>query len=65
MMNWIQPMLLHNLPIPLVPRQSLLKILDNFALEQWQVSDKLTLAIPIEEILAYYESKLLRDVIVA
>ena len=48
----------------LVPRQSLLKILDNIALEQWRVSDRLILPIPIDEILAYYESKLLRDVIV-
>ena len=63
-MNSIQPMLNRYLPMSLVPRQSLLKIVDNVALEQWRVSDRLSLAIPIDEILAYYESKLLRDFIV-
>ena len=33
-------------------------------MEQGRVSDRLTLAIPIDEILAYYESRILRDVIV-
>ena len=35
MMNSIQPMLNHYLPLSLVPRQSLSKILDNVAPEQW------------------------------
>ena len=47
-----------------VPRQALLKITDNVALEQWRVSDVLSLAIPSDEMLACYKSKLLRDVIV-
>ena len=64
MMSLIQPRFNHYLPVSLVPRQSLFKILDNVALKQWRVSDRLTLAIPIDEIFAYYESKLLRDVIV-
>ena len=48
----------------LVPTQSLLTILNNVALEQWCQKYRLSLAIPMDEILAYYESKLLRDVIV-
>ena len=48
----------------LVPRQSLLTILDNVELEQWRQMDRLSLVHRLDEILAYYESKLLRDVIV-
>ena len=32
--------------------------------EQWRNTDRLSLAIPTDEIIAYYESKLLRDVLV-
>ena len=63
-MNSIQPMLTKYLAMLLAPRQSLLTILDNVALEQWGLTDRLSLAIPIDEILAYYELKRLRDVIV-
>ena len=61
--NSKQPMLNYYLPFPLVARQSLCKILDNVAFEQWRISDGLNLVIPSDEILVYYESKLLRDVI--
>ena len=64
MINSTQAMLDHYLSISLVPRQSLSKILDIVALEQWRVSDRRTLAIPIDEILAYDESKPFRDVLV-
>ena len=64
MMTSIQPMLNHYLPMSLVPWPSLLKILDNVALEQWRVSERHTSANPIDEIVAHYESKLLRDVVV-
>ena len=57
-------MLNHRLPMSLVRRQSLLNILDNVGLEQWPVTDGLTSAIPIDEFLAYYEWKLLRDILV-
>ena len=47
----------------LVPRQSLLTILKNVAAEQSRCKDRLSLAIPMDEIISYYESRLLRDVI--
>ena len=62
MMNSIQPLLNNYLPMSLVPRQALLAILDDVASEQWRKSDRLSLAIPMDEIIAYYESQLLRDV---
>ena len=64
MINSIPPMLNIYLPVSLVPRQWLSTLLNNVALEQWLQKDRLSLAIPMDEILAYYESKLLRDVIV-
>ena len=64
MMNSIQPLLNNYLPMSLVPRQALLAILDDVASEQWRKSDRLSLAIPMDEIIAYYESQLLRDVLV-
>ena len=63
-MNSIQPLLNNYLPISLVLRQALLAILDDVASEQWRKSDRLSLAIPMDEIIAYYESQLLRDVLV-
>ena len=64
MMNSIQPLLNNYLPMSLVPRQALLAILDDVASEQWRKSDRLSLAIPMDEIIAFYESQLLRDVLV-
>ena len=64
MMNSIQPLLNNYLPMSLVPRQAFLAILDDVASEQWRKSDRLSLAIPMDEIIAYYESQLLRDVLV-
>ena len=65
MMNSLQPMLNYYLLMSLVPRQWLLRILDTDALEKGRVSNSLILAIPIVGVLAYYESALLRDIIVA
>ena len=64
MMNSIQPLLNNYLPMSLVPRQALLAISDDVASEQWRKLDRLSLAIPMDEIIAYYESQLLRDVLV-
>ena len=64
MMNSIQPILNQYLPMSLVPRAALTAILDDVASEQWRKSDRLSLAIPMDEIIAYYESQLLRDVLV-
>ena len=62
-MNSIQPMLNNYLPMSLVPRQHFLTKLNNVALEQWRQKDRLSLANPMDGILAIYESKLLRDII--
>ena len=48
----------------LVPREAFLTILDDVASEQGRISDRFSLAIPIDEIIAYYESQFLRDVLV-
>ena len=64
MMNSIQPLLKNYLPMSLVPRQALLAILDDVASDQWRKLDRLSLAIPMDEIIAYYESQLLIDVLV-
>ena len=64
MMKSIQPLLNNYLPMSLVPRQALLAFLDDVASEQWRKSDRLSLAIPMDGIIAYYESQLLRDVLV-
>ena len=62
-MNAITTILVQFLPRSLVPQQSLLKILEEVIIEQGHADDRLTLAIPPKEILAYYEAKLLTDVI--
>ena len=62
-MNSIQPILNHYLPMSLVPRQSLLTILENVAAKQSRSKDRRSLAFPMDEIISYYESRLLRDVI--
>ena len=64
MMNSIQPFLNNYIPMSLVPRQALLASLDDVASEHWRRLDRLSLAIPRDEIIAYYESQLLRDVLV-
>ena len=63
MMNAIQPLPKNSLPMSPVPHDSLFAILDNLRTEQLRRSNRLTLVIPIYEVVAYYESKLLRDVI--
>ena len=62
MMNSIQPILNQYLPMSLVPRQPLLTILENVAAEQSRSKDRRSLAIPMDEIISYYDSRLLRDV---
>ena len=62
MKNSIQPILNQYLPMSLVPRQPLLTILENVAAEQSRSKDRRSLAIPMDEIISYYESRLLRDV---
>ena len=49
------------LPVSLVPKDSLDNILRVVAEEQVQSADRLSLAIPISEILSYYKAELLSD----
>ena len=63
MMNSIEPILNNYLPMSFVLRKSLLTILENVVAEQSRSKDRLSLAIPMDEIISYYESRLLRDVI--
>ena len=62
MMDSIQLILNHYLPISLVPRQSFLTILENVAAEQSRSKDTRFLAIPTDEIISYYKSRLLGNV---
>ena len=45
----------------LVPRDSLMKIEDYVAREQMNARDRLTLAIPMDDLLSYYNAELLTD----
>ena len=48
----------------LVPRAAFLAILDDVAAEQWRKSDRVSVAIPMDEFIVNNESQLLRDVLV-
>ena len=50
------------LPISLVPRKSLIKILDAVNDSQKNAPDRLTLAIPMTDILSYYDAKLVQEI---
>ena len=60
----MQPIQNNICPISLVPREALLAILDNVSSEQGSKTDRLSIVIEIDEIFAFCESHLLRDVIV-
>ena len=49
----------------LVPRESLLAILNSVYDGKNMASNRLTLAIPIQDLLSYYDSKLIREVLTA
>ena len=53
MMNSIQPLLNTYLPMSLVPSDSLLAVLEDVATEQWRQNNGTSLAIPIDENVAY------------
>ena len=61
-MNAIPTILGQFTPTSLVPRQSLLKMLEEVIIEQVQADDRLTLAITPKKNLAYFEAKFLTDV---
>ena len=62
-MDSIQPILNNYLPMSLVPRQLLLTILENVAAEQSRSQDRFSKEIPMDEMISFYESGLLRNVI--
>ena len=63
LMTAIPTLLKRRLPMSLVSKDSLLKILDEVAREQSYSADRLSLAIPFDQILSYYEAELLLDVL--
>ena len=54
-MNAIPSLRSQYVPMSLLPKESLEIILQQVATEQLQSRDRLTLAIPLDELLAYYE----------
>ena len=60
--NAIPTLLDKRLPISLVPRKSLIKILDAVHDSQKTAPDRLTLAIPMTDILSYYDAKLVQEI---
>ena len=62
-MNAIPTLLDKRLTMSLVPRDSLIAILNSVYDSQKDATDRLTLAIPTTELHSYYDAKLLRDVV--
>ena len=62
-LNSIPTLLEQRLPMSIVPRDSLLAILDSVYDSQKTASDRLTLAIPVQDLLSYYDAKNLRYVV--
>ena len=60
-LNAIPVLLRGHLPMSLIPMNSLLVILQQVATEQATASDRLSLAIPMTDLLSYYDSRLLDD----
>ena len=61
-LNSIPTLLDQRLPMSLVPRESLLLVIDAVYKSQKEENHRLTLAIPPSDIHSYYDAKLLRDV---
>ena len=59
--NAIPTLLGKRLPISLVPRKRLIKILDAVHDSQKNAPDRLTLAIPLTDVLSYYDAKLVQE----
>ena len=62
-LNALAPLINQYLPISLIPREQLRHILTTIHLGESGNADRLTLAIPPQEILSYYESKLVTNVV--
>ena len=61
-LNSIPTLLDKRLPMSLIPRESLLAVIDAVYKSQKEENHRLTLAIPPSDIHSYYDAKLLRDV---
>ena len=61
-LNALTPLMNQLLPMSLVPREQLHEILAIVHLQQNGQQDRLSLAVPIQEILSYYETKLVTQV---
>ena len=62
-LNSIPVILRGHLPMSLIPMDSLLVILERVAIEQSKATDRLSLAIPMTDLLSYYDSRLLADAV--
>ena len=63
-LNPIPVILRSHLPMSLIPMESLLVILDRVAIEQQsKATDRLSLAIPMTDLLSYYDSRLRADAV--
>ena len=62
LVNAVPSLLDKRLPISLVPRASLSVILESVHEAQMQNLDRLTLAIPMQDITSYYDAKLVREI---
>ena len=62
LLNSVMSMVNKVIPMTLLPRSMLFEILQKVALAQVHQTDRLTLAIPTNQILTYYETKILTNV---
>ena len=60
--NSVPIVLNRRIPISLVPRESLIAILESIHRSQRIAEDRLTLAIPMTDLLSYYDAQLVREV---
>ena len=63
LLNALTPLINQFLPISLIPREQLHEILNTIHMGESGNADHLTLAIPPQEILSYYESQLVTNVV--
>ena len=63
LLNSIPTLLNQYVPMSLLSKESLEIVLDKVAVAQTRELDRLTLAIPFQELLSYYEARLLQDVL--
>ena len=63
LLNSIPALLNKYVPMSLLSKDSLEVVLNKVAVQQIRALDRLTLAIPLQEVLSYYEARLLQDVL--